>query len=128
MIQQQTIVKVSDNSGARTAKCIKVLGGFKKKYAKVGDIIVVSVQELRNKEKEITKVKEGEVYKALVLRTKFKCTNKKIGYDILFEENSVALINKQDSPIGTRIIGPVLKKILKKKKFQKFISLSSELI
>jgi len=127
MIQEQTLVKISDNSGAKIAKCIKVLGGFKKKYAKIGDFIIVSIKELRNKEKENTKVKRGEVYKALVLRTKAIYNSKKLGSQIIFNENSVALINKQGNPIGTRILGPVLR-ALKKKKLQKFISISSELI
>lgn len=70
MIQQQSILKVSDNSGAKTVRCLKVLGGFKKKYAKLGDIIIVSVQQLRNKSKKTSKVKKREIYKALILRTK----------------------------------------------------------
>ena len=70
MIQQQTILKVADNSGAKTVKCIKVLGGFKRKFAFLGDIIVVSVQQLRNKSKITSKVQQGEVLKALIIRTK----------------------------------------------------------
>lgn len=70
MIQQQSILKVSDNSGAKTVRCLKVLGGFKKKYARLGDIIIVSVQQLRNKSKKTSKVKKREIYKALILRTK----------------------------------------------------------
>ena len=126
MIQQQTILKVFDNSGAKTAKCIKVLGGFKKKYAKLGDIIIVSIQQLRNKSKKISKVKKKEIYRALIIRTKTKY--KKIsGFELLFQENSITLINKQGNPIGTRIIGPI-PRILKKKFFQKFISISSGLV
>lgn len=126
MIQQQTILKVSDNSGAKTAKCIKVLGGFKKKYAKLGDIIIVSIQKLRNKSKNTSKVKKGEVYKALIIRTKTKYI-KKDGTQIWFNENSVTLLNKQENPVGTRIIGPI-PKILKKKQFQKIFSISAGLI
>jgi large subunit ribosomal protein L14 len=126
MIQQQTILKVSDNSGAKTVRCIKVLGGFKKKFASLGDIIVVSVQKLRNKLKTISKVKKKEIYKALIIRTKV-FSKKKNGFYIKFQENSVALINKQGNPVGTRIIGPI-PKILKKKQFQKFVSISSGLI
>lgn len=70
MIQQKTILRIADNSGAKTVKCIKVLGGYKKKTAKVGSLIITSVQELRNKSKSTSKVKKGEVYKALVIRTK----------------------------------------------------------
>jgi large subunit ribosomal protein L14 len=126
MIQQQTILKVSDNSGAKTAKCIKVLGGFKKKYAKLGDIIIVSVQKLRNKSKNTSKVKKGEVYKALIIRTKTKYI-KKDGTQIWFNENSITLLNKQENPIGTRVLGPMAK-VLKKKQFQKILSISSGLI
>jgi large subunit ribosomal protein L14 len=126
MIQQQTILKVSDNSGAKTVKCIKVLGGFKKKNASLGDIIVVSVQKLRNKLKKISKAKKKEIYRALIIRTKVY-SKKKNGFYIKFQENSVALINKQGNPVGTRIIGPI-PKILKRKQFQKFISISSGLV
>lgn len=126
MIQQQTILKVADNSGAKTVKCIKVLGGFKKRYAKLGDIIVVSVQQLRNKSKKTSKVSKGEVFRALVVRTKKKY-KKKDGSSFFLQENAIALINKQGNPVGTRILGP-LPKILKKTKFMKFVSLSIGLI
>lgn len=126
MIQQQTILKVSDNSGAKTVICIKVLGGFKKKYATLGDIIVVSVQKLRNKLKKTSKVKKKEIYKALIIRTKTH-SKKKDGFNTLFKENSVVLINNQGNPIGTRVIGPLPKK-LKNKNFQKLISISNGLI
>lgn len=126
MIQTQTILKVSDNSGAKTVKCIKILGGFKKKYAKVGDTIIVSIQQLRNKSKKTSKVKKGEVCRALVIRTKTYVT-KKDGSQICFNENSVTLMNKQENPIGTRIIGP-LPRTLKKKKLQKFTNISSGLV
>jgi len=126
MIQQQTILKVSDNSGAKTVRCIKVLGGFKKKFASLGDIIVVSIQKLRNKLKKISKVKKKEIYKALVIRIKIY-SKKKNGFYIKFQENAVALINKQGNPVGTRILGPI-PKILKKKQFQKFVSISNGLI
>ncbi len=118
MIQHHSILKVSDNSGAKKVKCIKVLGGLKKKYANIGDIIIVSIKELRNKLKKNSKVKKKDVYKALVIRTKTKL-KKKDGFETLFNENSVILINKKGNPIGTRIIRP-LPKQLKKKKFQKF--------
>jgi large subunit ribosomal protein L14 len=126
MIQQETILKVADNSGAKTVKCIKVLGGFKKRYAGLGDIIVISVQQLRNKSKSTSKVLKGGVFRALVVRTK-KRYKKRDGSVFLLEENAVALINKQGNPIGTRILGPV-PKVLKKKKFMKFVSLSIGLI
>jgi large subunit ribosomal protein L14 len=126
MVQQKTILKVSDNSGAKTVRCIKVLGGFKKKYATLGDIIVVSVQKIRNKSKKTSKVKKKEVYKALIIRTKV-ALKKKNGFTTFFNENAVSLINKQGNPIGTRIMGPITKS-LKKRKFQKFISISTGLI
>jgi large subunit ribosomal protein L14 len=118
MVQLQTILQVADNSGAKTVKCIKILGGYKKKYAKLGDLIVVSVQELRNKSKLTSKVKKGEVFKALILRTKKKVI-KKDGTTIFCSKkttntNSVALINKKGNPIATRITEPV-PYLLKKK-------------
>ena len=126
MIQQQTILKVTDNSGAKTVRCIKVPGGFKKKVAKLGDIVIVSVQKLRNKIKRTSKVKKKEVYKALIVRTKAHYT-KNTGITIQFNENAVVLINKQGNPIGTRIIGPI-SKTLQRKAFQKFISIASGLV
>lgn len=122
MIQQETILKVADNSGAKIVKCVKVLGGFKRRYASLGDIIVVSVQQLRNKSKSTSKVLKGGVFRALVVRTQKKY-KKRDGSLFLLEENAVALISKQGNPIGTRILGPI-PKILKKKKFMKFVSLS----
>ena len=126
MIQPQTILKVADNSGAKTVKCIKVSGGFKKRYASLGDMIVVSVQQLRNKSKKTSKVLKGGVFRALVIRTKIQRT-KRDGSSFTLNENAVTLVNKQGNPIGTRILGPI-PKILKKKKFTKFTSLSSGLI
>ncbi len=126
MIQQQTILKVADNSGAKTVKCIKILGGFQKRYAKIGDLVVVSIQQLRNKSKKTSKVLKGGVFRAIVIKTK-KNYKKKDGTTFFLKENSVTLINKQGNPIGSRILGP-LPKSLKKKKFMKFISLSSGLI
>ena len=126
MIQSQTILKVADNSGAKTVKCIKVLGGFKRKTARLGDTIVVSIQSLRNKSKKTSKVKKREVYKALIIRTK-KHYQKSNGFEIGFNENFVTLMNKQGNPVGTRVIGPI-PKILQKKAFQKFLSVASGLV
>ena len=123
MIQHQSILKVSDNSGAKKVKCIKILGGLKKKYANIGDIIVVSIKKLRNKQKKSSKVKKKDVYKALVIKTKTEL-KKKNGFSMLLNENSVILLNKQKNPIGTRVAG-FLPKILKKKKFQKIFSISA---
>nr|AVR57489.1 ribosomal protein L14 [Entomoneis sp.] len=125
MIQQETLLKVADNSGAKTVKCIKVLGGYKKKNAKIGDIIVVSVKTTQNNSKKALKLRKKEVLKALVIRTKsiFKKNN---GFYIKFDNNSVALLDKQKNPLGTRVIGFVPKKL--KKKFNKFVSISRYLI
>ena len=126
MIQQRTILKVADNSGAKTARCIKVLGGFKRKKARLGDIIIVSIQELRNKAKEISKVRKKEIYKGLIIRLKAK-HKRQNGITTSFFENSIVLINKNNTPIGTRITGPI-PEFLKKRKYQKFISISSGLL
>jgi len=123
MIQQQTILKVADNSGAKNVKCIKVLGGFKRKFAILGDIIVVSIQDLRNKSRNTSKVLKGEVYKAIVVRTKHKIIKKDSSL-FFFNENAVSLLNKQGKPIATRIIGPI-PKILKTNKFIKIATISS---
>jgi large subunit ribosomal protein L14 len=126
MIQQQTLLKVSDNSGAKTAKCIKVLGGFKRKFACLGNIIIVSICQLRNKSKTTSKVQKGEIYKALIIRTKIK-TRLKDGSLVFFKNNCISLINKQGNPVATRIVGPIPKS-LKKKKFMKFTSISAGFI
>ena len=123
MIQQQTILKVGDNSGAKTVRCIKVLGGVKRRFAYLGDIIIVSIQQLRNKYKSTSKVRKGEIYKALIIRTKTK-TKKKDDSLLFFNDNFVSLINKQGNPVATRIVGPI-PKILKKNKYMKFASLSA---
>jgi large subunit ribosomal protein L14 len=126
MIQQQTLLKVTDTSGAKTVKCIKVLNGFKRRFAILGDTIIVSIQKLRNKARLTSKVRKGEVHKAIIIRTKKK-TAKKDGSLIFFQSNAVSLINKQGKPIASRIIGP-LPKILKKKKKIKLGTLSSGFI
>ena len=126
MIQQQTLLRVADNSGAKIAKCIKVLGGFKRQFGYVGDIIIVSIQHLRNKSKITSKVKKGEIYKALIIRTKTKI-KRKDNICSFFNENAISLLNKQNSPIATRIIGPVSRK-LKTRKNQKFVSISLGLV
>ena len=125
MVILNTILKVSDNSGAKYARCIKVLGGFKRSHANIGNVIVVSVTKLRNKSKITSKVKKGEVYKALIIRTKKRIFNK--GFIIYFNFNDVCLLNKQGKPIATIIFGP-LPKQLKKKKWTKITSLSSGFI
>jgi large subunit ribosomal protein L14 len=128
MIQSETILKVLDNSGAKTVKCIKVLGGFKKRYAKAGDFIIVSIQELRNKSKITSKVRKREVYRALVLKTKLPI-KKKDGLNTVFFDNmnGVVLLNKKGSPIATRITES-FSFSLRKKKLTKFVSISPGLI
>jgi large subunit ribosomal protein L14 len=107
MIQQESILQVADNSGAKTVKCIKVLGGYKKKNATLGDILITSIQELRNKSKITSKVKKGEIYKALVVRIK-KTLKKKNGTIISCNKrtkknNAIILINKKGNPIKTKV-------------------------
>ena len=126
MIQQQTILRIPDNSGAKTVKCIKVLGGFKKRYATVGDMVIVSVQQLRNTSKKTSKVLKGMVFKALIIKSKTRY-KRKDGSIINLQNNSAVLLNKQGNPVGTRILGPMPKK-LKKKKFIKLISLSTGIV
>ena len=123
MIQPQTVLQVSDNSGARTAVCIKVLGGYRKRYAYVGDYVVVSIRSLRSKNKSIAKVRKGDVCKAVVIRTK-KNIVLKDGSIIVFSKNCISLMVKGGGPLGTRIVGPTIKDF-KRKKLSKFISISS---
>ena len=118
MIQMQTNLDVADNSGARRVMCIKVLGGSKRRYAGVGDIIVVSVKEAIPR----GKVKKGEVMKAVVVRTA-KAIHRADGSVIRFDTNAAVLINNQKEPVGTRIFGPVARE-LRAKRFMKIISLA----
>ena len=100
MIQQESILQVADNSGAKTVKCIKVLGGYKKKNAKLGDMIITSVQELRNKSKITSKVKKGEIYKALVIRTKKTFSKKDEGDDgnfLIFASQSLGITSRLEA-------------------------------
>lgn len=122
MIQMQSILDVADNSGAKKLYCIKVLGGSKRKYAGIGDIIVASVKEaLPN-----SKVKKGDVVKAVVVRTA-KELGRADGSYIKFDDNSGVVINNQKEPVGTRIFGPVARE-LRAKKFMKIISLAPEVL
>lgn len=122
MIQAETKLSVADNSGAKRIYCIKVLGGSKRRYASVGDIIVVSVKEAIPN----SKVKKGEVLKAVVVRTK-KEIRRPDGSYIRFDDNSAVLINEQREPIGTRIFGPVARE-LRAHRFMKIISLAPEVL
>ncbi len=122
MIQQQTMLNVADNSGAKRIMCIKVLGGSRRRYASVGDIIVVSIKEAIPN----AKVKKGDVKKAVIVRTK-KGLRRTDGSMILFDENSAVLIGDQGEPLGTRIFGPVARE-LRGKKYAKIISLAPEVL
>ncbi len=122
MIQMQTILEAADNSGAKKLACIKVLGGTKRKYASLGDVIVVSVKEAIPN----SKVKKGDVMRAVVVRT-VKEVRRSDGSYIKFDDNSAVLINPQNDPIGTRIFGPVARE-LRAKKFMKIISLAPEVL
>ena len=122
MIQMQSILDVADNSGAKKLFCIKVLGGSKRKYAGVGDIIVASVREAIPN----SKVKKGDVVKAVIVRTA-KELGRPDGSYIRFDDNSGVVINNQKEPVGTRIFGPVARE-LRAKKFMKIISLAPEVL
>jgi large subunit ribosomal protein L14 len=122
MIQVTTHLEVADNSGARIVKCIKVLGGSRRRYAGLGDIIVVSIKEAMPG----TKVKKGDTARAVVVRTA-KGYQRSDGSYIKFDMNSAVLINKEKEPIGTRIFGPVARE-LRAKKFMKIISLAPEVL
>ncbi len=122
MIQVQSILDSADNSGAKKLMCIKVLGGSKRKYATIGDVIVVSVKEAISD----SKVKKGEVKKGVIVRTR-KEINRPDGSYIRFDDNSIVLINDAGEPVGTRIFGPVARE-LRAKKFMKIISLAPEVI
>ena len=122
MIQTETKLKVADNSGAKLVTCIKVLGGSKRRYASVGDIIVVAVKEAMPN----SKVKKGEVVRAVIVRTA-KEIRRVDGSHIRFDDNSAVLISQQGEPIGTRIFGPVARE-LRAKQFMKIISLAPEVL
>ena len=122
MIQMRTVLDVADNSGAKRVQCVKVLGGSRRRYARLGDVIVVSIKEAMPG----TKVKKGETAKAVVVRVKDDVPRADGSY-IRFDENSAVLINPQLEPIGTRIFGPVARE-LRGKKFMKIISLAPEVL
>jgi large subunit ribosomal protein L14 len=122
MIQQQTNLDVADNSGAKRVQCIKVLGGSRRRYASIGDVIVVSVKEAIPQ----AKVKKGEVARAVIVRTRREVKRPDGSY-IRFDGNSAVLINKDNEPIGTRIFGPVARE-LRARKFMKIISLAPEVL
>jgi len=122
MIQMQTILNVADNSGAKKVACIKVLGGSKRRFASVGDVIVVSVKEAIPN----SKVKKGDVMKAVIVRT-VREVRRPDGSYLKFDDNSAVLITNQMEPVGTRIFGPVARE-LRAKQFMKIISLAPEVL
>ncbi|MEJ2218150.1 MAG: 50S ribosomal protein L14 [Gemmatimonadota bacterium] len=122
MIQQESMLKIADNSGAKRAKCIRVLGGSRRRYARVGDIVVVAVKDALPD----GTVKKGEVAKAVVVRTA-KETRRKDGTYIRFDDNAAVIINDQGEPRATRIFGPVGRE-LREKRFMKIVSLAPEVI
>lgn len=122
MIQAESNLEVADNSGARRVQCIKVLGGSKRKYASVGDVIVVSVKEAIPR----GRVKKGDVMQAVVVRTA-KDIHRKDGTSIRFDSNAAVLINKQGEPVGTRIFGPVTRE-LRARRYMKIVSLAPEVL
>ena len=122
MIQMQTKLEVADNSGAKTVKCIKVLGGSKRMSAKLGDVIVVAVQQALPG----GKIKKGEVKKAVIVRTAYPLRREDGSY-IQFDKNSVVILNNQNEPVGTRIFGPVARE-LRGRNFTKICSLAPEVL
>jgi large subunit ribosomal protein L14 len=122
MIQTQSVLDVADNSGARRVMCIKVLGGSKRRYASIGDVIICAVKECS----PTSKVKKGEVVRCVVVRTAKEIARPDGSY-IRFDTNGAVLINKDNEPIGTRIFGPVARE-LRAKKFMKIVSLAPEVL
>jgi len=122
MIQTESVLDVADNSGAKRVRCIKVLGGSKRKYASVGDVIVVSVKDAAPN----GKVKKGQVSRAVIVRTK-KEIRRRDGTYIRFDKNSAVLIDKDNEPIGTRIFGPVARE-LRARRFMRIVSLAPEVL
>ena len=122
MIQMQTVLNAADNSGARRVQCIKVLGGSHRRYARVGDVIKVSIKDAIPR----GKVKKGEVYNAVVVRTR-KGISRSDGSAIRFDQNAAVILNAKLEPIGTRIFGPVTRE-LRNEKFMKIVSLAPEVL
>ncbi|HMV65237.1 MAG TPA: 50S ribosomal protein L14 [Myxococcota bacterium] len=122
MIQMETVLEVADNSGARRVKCVKVIGGSKRKYARLGDVIIVAVRDATPN----GKVKKGDIARAVVVRTR-KELRRVDGSYIRFDSNSVVIINKENEPVGSRIFGPVARE-LRARRFMKIVSLAPEVL
>lgn len=124
MVQTQTLLKIADNSGGKIARCLKILKkGAKPRYGYIGDIVVVSIQQLRNKNRITSKVKRGDVLRGVIVKTRGKYVRPQ-GLSFSFQQNSVVLLDKQFKPIATRVLG-LIPKELKISKFSKIISLSA---
>jgi large subunit ribosomal protein L14 len=126
MIQVGSFLNVIDNSGAKKACCIKIVKGYKKRYAKIGDVITVSIKSIRKKRKRFVKANKGEIYKALVVRT-IKSKGNFSGYSLRFFENSVVLLNKKNKLIGTRVFN-ALPSFLRQTKYIRLLSICSGFI
>lgn len=122
MIQEFTRLRVADNTGAKNGMCIRVLGGSARKYARIGDVVVITVKNVLPR----SDIKKGSIHRAVVVRTK-KEYRRKDGSYIRFDENACVLISRENEPIGTRIFGPVARE-LRDKKFMKIVSLTSEVV
>ncbi len=122
MIQMQSVLNVADNTGARTVMCIKVLGGSKRRYASIGDVIKVSIRDAAPR----SRVKKGDVYSAVVVRTA-KGVRRPDGSLVKFDDNAAVLLNAKLEPIGTRIFGPVTRE-LRNERFMKIVSLAPEVL
>jgi large subunit ribosomal protein L14 len=122
MIQQESVLKVADNSGAKKVKCIKILGGSKRRYACIGDIVVLSVKTAVPR----TEIKKGSIQKGVVVRTQ-KAVRRSDGTYVRFGENAVVLVDEQMEPMGTRIFGPVARE-LRERHFMKILSLAPEVV
>jgi large subunit ribosomal protein L14 len=122
MLQMQSVIRVCDNSGAKKLRCVKVLGGFRRKYAKIGDLIVVSVRRVKQHKKKKIKVKEGEVRRAVIVRLKSIIKRRNNTY-MKWKENAAVVLANRSKPLATRILGPIAKEI-RSSKYIKLISLS----
>jgi large subunit ribosomal protein L14 len=123
MIQTQTLLKIIDNSGGKIVQCIRTLGGSIRKYAYIGDTVVTTTKKIRSKNKLKSKVKKGEIFSAIIIRTKFK-QSRKDGSFLFFNQNTCVLVDKQKNPLATRIFGPIPKE-LRTNKLMKIASISA---
>lgn len=127
MIQMQTLVRIADNSGGKIGKCLKILKkGRTPKIGNIGDLILISVKTLRTKNRDLSRVKKGQLVYGVIIKTKF-LNKRKIGLNFNFNKNAIVIVNKQFEPLATRVLGTIPRE-LKKKKFSKIISLSAGIL